>query len=48
MPDFLQAPTVTAPLVLSMADPSLLVQTPERLLGLAADLLLSGDTAHGG
>ena len=48
VPDFLQAPTVTAPLVLSMADPSLLVQTPERLLGLAADLLLSGDTAHGG
>ena len=48
MPDFLHAPTVTAPLVLSMVDPSLLVQTPERLLGLAADLLLSGDTAHGG
>ena len=24
------------------------MQTPERLLGLAADLLLSGDTAHGG
>jgi LuxR family maltose regulon positive regulatory protein len=48
VPDFLHAPTVTAPLVLSMADPSLLVQTPERLLGLAADLLLSGDTAHGG
>ena len=48
MPDFLHAPTVPASLVLSMADPSLLVQTPERLLGLAADLLLSGDTAHGG
>ena len=48
VPDFLHAPTVTAPLVLSMVDPALLVQTPERLLGLAADLLLSGDTAHGG
>ena len=48
VPDFLHAPTVTAPLVLSRVDPSLLVQTPERLLGLAADLLLSGDTAHGG
>ena len=47
VPAFLQAPTVSASLVLSMADPSLLVQTPERLLGLAADLLLSGDTAHG-
>jgi LuxR family transcriptional regulator, maltose regulon positive regulatory protein len=47
VPDFLHAPTVPASLVLSMADPSLLVQTPERLLGLAADLLLSGDTAHG-
>jgi LuxR family transcriptional regulator, maltose regulon positive regulatory protein len=48
VPDFLKVSTVPAPLVLSLADPSLLVQTPERLLGLAADLLLSGDTAHGG
>ena len=48
VPGFLHAPTVSASLVLSMADPSLLVQTPEWLLGLAADLLLSGDTAHGG
>jgi len=30
-----------------VADPSLLVQTPDRLMGLAADLLLSGDTARG-
>ena len=37
-----------APLVLSVTDPSPLVETPERLLGLAADMLLSGDTAHGG
>ena len=48
VPDFLRAPAVPEPLVLSMADPSLLLQTPERLLGLAADLLLSGDTARGG
>src|SRR4029077_7709773 len=48
VPDFLHAPAVPAPLVLSVADPSPLVETPERLLGLAADLLLSGDTARGG
>jgi LuxR family transcriptional regulator, maltose regulon positive regulatory protein len=47
VPDFLQIPTMPAPLVLGLADSSLLVQTPERLMGLAADLLLSGDTAHG-
>ena len=48
VPDFLRVPAVPEPLVLSMADPSLLLQTPESLLGLAADLLLSGDTARGG
>jgi LuxR family transcriptional regulator, maltose regulon positive regulatory protein len=48
VPDFLHVPTVPAPLVLDAADPSLLLQTPERLLGLAVDLLLSGDTARGG
>ena len=48
VPDFLHAPAVLAPLALNMVDPSLLLQTPERLLGLAADLLLSGDTARGG
>jgi LuxR family maltose regulon positive regulatory protein len=48
VPDFLHAPTVPAPLVLGMVDPALLVETPERLLGLAAELLLSGDTARGG
>ena len=31
-----------------MADASPLAETPEQLLGLAADLLLSGDTARGG
>ena len=48
VPDFLQAPAVPEPLALGLADPSLLLQTPERLLGLAADLLLSGDTARAG
>jgi LuxR family maltose regulon positive regulatory protein len=48
VPDFLNAPAASAPLVLSMVDPSMLVKTPERLLSLAADLLLSGDTARGG
>ena len=48
MPDFLRVPAVPEPLVLSMADPSMLAETPERLLGLAAHLLLSGDTARGG
>ena len=41
-------PAAPEPLVLRMIDPSPLVETPERLLGLAADLLLSGDTARGG
>jgi len=47
VPDFLRSATPPAPLVLGAADSSLLVQTPERLMGLAADLLLSGDTARG-
>ena len=46
VPDFLHAPTVPPPAP-DLADPSLLLQTPERLLGLAAHLLLSGDTARG-
>jgi LuxR family transcriptional regulator, maltose regulon positive regulatory protein len=45
--DFLHDPTVPAPLELGVADPSPLTETPERLLGLATDLLLSGDTARG-
>jgi LuxR family maltose regulon positive regulatory protein len=48
VPDFLHAPTVPTPLASDWVDPSLLLETPERLLGLAADLLLSGDTARGG
>jgi LuxR family maltose regulon positive regulatory protein len=46
--DFLHVPTAPEPLVINMVDPSPLVETPERLLGLAAELLLSGDTARGG
>src|SRR5215469_8449660 len=47
VPDFLHSPALPAPLVPGAVDSSLLVQTPERLMGLAADLLLSGDTARG-
>ncbi|HEX3309287.1 MAG TPA: hypothetical protein VHS32_23805, partial [Streptosporangiaceae bacterium] len=46
--DFLHDPALPTPLVLSVTDPAPLAETPERLLGLAADMLLSGDTAHGG
>jgi len=48
VPDFLCVPAVPAPPAPDLVDPSLLLQTPERLLGLAADLLLSGDRARGG
>jgi LuxR family maltose regulon positive regulatory protein len=50
VPDFLHVPAtpVPVPLVLSTVEPPLLVETPERLLGLAAELLLSGDMARGG
>jgi LuxR family transcriptional regulator, maltose regulon positive regulatory protein len=48
VPDFLHIPTMPEPLVLNMADPFILAETPERLLGLATHLLLSGDTARGG
>jgi LuxR family maltose regulon positive regulatory protein len=48
VPDFLHVPTMPEPLALNVADPSILAETPERLLGLAAHLLLSGDTARGG
>ena len=48
VPDFLHVPTTPLPLALDVGDPSMLAETPERLLGLAADLLLAGDTARGG
>jgi LuxR family maltose regulon positive regulatory protein len=48
VPDFLHDPGASAPLDLTLIDPSPLVAAPDRLLGLAADLLLWGDTARGG
>ncbi len=48
VPDFLRVPTAPEPLVLSTVDPSMLAGNPELLLGLAADLLLAGNTARGG
>ncbi len=46
--DFLQDPALPAPLDLSMVDTSLLADAPDRMLALAADLLISGDLARGG
>ena len=46
--EFLSDPALPPPLDLSMVDPALLAAAPDRLLALAADLLLSGDTARGG
>ncbi len=46
--DLFRDPAAPAALDLSTVDPSLLTGVPERLLGLAADLLLWGDSARGG
>jgi LuxR family maltose regulon positive regulatory protein len=46
--DFLRDPALPPPLDLSTVPPSMLADAPDRLLGLAIDLLLSGDTARGG
>ena len=46
--DLLHDPAAPAALDLSAVDPSLLAGVPERLLALAADLLLWGDWVHGG
>jgi LuxR family transcriptional regulator, maltose regulon positive regulatory protein len=48
VPDFLRDPIAPSPLDMSMVDPALLADAPERMLGLAADLLLSGDVVRGG
>ena len=48
VPGFLRDPALPAALDLSTVDPSLLADAPDRLLGLAADLLLWGDAARGG
>ena len=46
--DLFHDPAAPAALDLSRVDPSLLTGVPERLLGLAADLLLWGDGVRGG
>jgi LuxR family maltose regulon positive regulatory protein len=46
--DFLHDPAMPAALDLSAVDPSLLAAAPDRLLALAADLLLWGDWVRGG
>jgi LuxR family transcriptional regulator, maltose regulon positive regulatory protein len=48
VPDFLHDPVAPPALDLSAIDPALLLDAPDRLLGLAADLLLSGDADGGG
>jgi LuxR family transcriptional regulator, maltose regulon positive regulatory protein len=46
--DFLRDPALPPPLDLSTVPPSMLADAPDRLVGLAVDLLLSGDTARAG
>jgi LuxR family maltose regulon positive regulatory protein len=48
VPDFLHDPVAPPALDLSAIDPALLLDAPDRLLGLAADLLLSGNADAGG
>ena len=48
VPDFLQDPVLPPALDLSTIDASLVTDAPDKLLALAADLLLWGDTARGG
>jgi len=48
VPDFLHSPDLPAALDLSMIDTAPLEDAPDQLLGLAADLLVCGDTARGG
>ncbi len=46
--DFLRDPALPPPPDLGMIGPALATETPDRLLALAVDLLLSGDTARAG
>jgi LuxR family transcriptional regulator, maltose regulon positive regulatory protein len=48
VPDFLRDPATPPALDVSTVDPTLLAGSPDRLLGVAADLLLRGDPACGG
>ena len=47
VPDFLHEPVMLDTLDLDKIPPSLLADAPDRLLALASDLLISGDTARG-
>ena len=46
--DFLHDPVMPGALDLSMVTPSWLVNSPDQLLAVAADLLIRGDTARSG
>ncbi|MET0809001.1 MAG: LuxR C-terminal-related transcriptional regulator [Pseudoxanthomonas sp.] len=46
--DYLHDPALPTALDLSMVDLSVLAEAPDRLLALAADLLVSGDATRGG
>jgi len=48
VPEFLGNPAMPPPLDLSTVDPALLADAPDKLLALAADLLLWGEVARGG
>jgi LuxR family transcriptional regulator, maltose regulon positive regulatory protein len=48
VPDYLRQPVLPTPPDLSAIDPALLLDAPERLLALAADLVLGGDTVRSG
>ena len=46
--DYMHNPELPPALDLSLIDAEVLTDTPDRLLGLASDLLVTGDVAHGG
>jgi LuxR family maltose regulon positive regulatory protein len=46
--DFMNNPALPVPLDVSTIDPALLASAPDRLLGMAADLLISGEIVQGG
>jgi len=46
--DYLRDPALAAPLDLGLVDPALLADAPDRLLGLAIELIMSGQVARGG
>jgi LuxR family transcriptional regulator, maltose regulon positive regulatory protein len=48
MADYLRDPVLPPPLDLTMVDPSLLAGAPDRLLVVALDLALAGDTVRSG